>query len=301
MAPVGEQELTGAESRITKIELPPFSSEEIDVWFAQVEIRLRLLNITDDTQKFRAIASSLPPAVAKRVLDIIMSEPTTNAYNTLKERIKSEFEPTRREKLGQLLAGLQLGDQKPTGLLREMRRLATGSVQDSTLYDLFLNRLPDSVRAILAASETTDLDKAAKAADAAMEYLKPQATQVNSLQRAQLQSPMSKPSVSTQFLTPINPSNATVPERLDKIEQCIASLTKLIDGGPRRGRRRDRSQSRRRYGSRQARSRSQTPARYDYCWYHFKFGANAKKCQGDGCKWAASSGSSNDGKNLNSK
>jgi len=62
--------------------------------------------------------------VARKVPDLITKEPPSDPFSVLKKRILNEFEPTSSEKLNKLFKGCELGDRKPSALLREMRQFA---------------------------------------------------------------------------------------------------------------------------------------------------------------------------------
>nr|XP_037870018.1 uncharacterized protein LOC110385715 isoform X1 [Bombyx mori] len=68
---------------------------------------------------------------------------------------------------------MELGDQKPSQLLRRMRDLARDKIPDDTLRVLWQGHLPAPVRTVLAITETKDMEKLAAAADKVMETLQP--------------------------------------------------------------------------------------------------------------------------------
>ncbi|GFX63230.1 uncharacterized protein TNCV_3895551 [Trichonephila clavipes] len=91
--------------------------------------------------------------------------PATNKYNALKERLIIEFSDSENKQIRKLLSELQLGDDKPSHLLRKMRVLASGaSLNDNFLKTLWLQRLPSEMQSILSVSSET-LENLAKLAD----------------------------------------------------------------------------------------------------------------------------------------
>ncbi|KAL4718012.1 hypothetical protein ACJJTC_012837 [Scirpophaga incertulas] len=81
---------------------------------------------------------------------------------------------------------MELGDQKPSQLLRRMRDLARGKIPDHTLRILWQNHLPPSVRAVLAVTEAADMDNLATVADKIMETMSlPQVAEINSVSQVQ--------------------------------------------------------------------------------------------------------------------
>ncbi|GFT52603.1 uncharacterized protein TNCV_3765121 [Trichonephila clavipes] len=63
-----------------------------------------------------------------------------------------------------LLTDLQLGDEKPSHLLRKMKELSNGQLQDDFLQSLWLQRVPPHIQTVLSAS-SEPLDKLAIIAD----------------------------------------------------------------------------------------------------------------------------------------
>ncbi|XP_029157883.1 uncharacterized protein LOC114930298 [Nylanderia fulva] len=98
-------------------------------------------------------------------------------------QITSDESKFRESKLRRLLQGLDLGEERPSYCLQRLRNLAAGQCSHSVLRTLFLERLPDPVRGILAANDTADLVQLALQADEIMDYTRgaPRINAVNSL------------------------------------------------------------------------------------------------------------------------
>ncbi|GFW38102.1 uncharacterized protein TNCV_835411 [Trichonephila clavipes] len=74
------------------------------------------------------------------------------------------------QEIRKLLIGEELGDRRPSELLRVMRRRAEShSVPDDLMLELFQQHLPTRVQSILAAISPLTLEKAAEVADRVME------------------------------------------------------------------------------------------------------------------------------------
>ena len=74
----------------------------------------------------------------------------------------------------QLLSSAELGDLKPTQLLRRLQQLAGGLADGRFIREIFLQRLPPNVRMVLASSsEDTAIDDLAQLADRVMEVAIP--------------------------------------------------------------------------------------------------------------------------------
>ncbi|GFT73623.1 hypothetical protein TNCV_3096481 [Trichonephila clavipes] len=55
------------------------------------------------------------------VSDIVLSPPNSDKYHTLSQRLITQFSDSETQKIKKLLTDLQLGDEKPSHLLRKMK------------------------------------------------------------------------------------------------------------------------------------------------------------------------------------
>ncbi|XP_045450494.1 uncharacterized protein LOC123659292 [Melitaea cinxia] len=167
---------------------------------------------------------------------------------------------------------MELGDQRPSQLLRRMRDLARGKIPDETLLIMWQSHLPASVRAVLAVSEVKDLEKLAIMADKVMETSRP----VN---------------ISEIHTTGSSSSdNSFILAELAKLSLRIRDME------------RSRSRPRIRYNNQHSRRRSvskarntirRTPENADwFCYYHHRFQSRAKKCV-EPCSWKKHNNSEN--------
>lgn len=162
---------------------------------------------------------------------------------------------SEQSRLRQLLAGEELGDQKPSRLLRRMQRLLSDSATDKNnpmFRELFLQRLPSNVRMILASTTTTDdLQELADRADRIMEA----AVSAKAVDNVE------EPS----------PQESSLHSEVNLLRTDVADLKRLLKtlaGTPQKT------------GSR---SHGRTPTVPDsqssLCWYHYRFGDAAQKCK----------------------
>ncbi|GFW59646.1 hypothetical protein TNCV_2756551 [Trichonephila clavipes] len=126
--------------------------------------------ITDSRTKFNYIIAHLPPEAATIIRDVIMNPDPVEPYEKARtELIKRSGESSHQE-IRKLLIGEELGDRRPSELLRVMRRRAEShSVPDDLMLELFQQHLPTRVQSILAAISPLTLEKAAEVADRVME------------------------------------------------------------------------------------------------------------------------------------
>ena len=235
------------------VKLPPFWPSDPLVWFAQVDAQFSTRHITSEKTKFDYVVASLAPEYAQEVRDLILKPPETNPYTALKSALVDRTAASEQRRLQQLFNSEELGDRKPTQLLRRMQQLLgdkAGTTDASFLRELFLQRLSPNVRMVLASSDTTDLEKLAQLADKIVE--------------------VATPSISAA-------TRST--SEIDHLRAEIADLKRIVESLHIPSRPRC-SSSR---GRTPRSSRATTPVDDDtsdrLCWYHRRFGDQAQKCQ----------------------
>lgn len=173
--------------------------------------------------------------------DIILERPD-DAYTKIKQRLIDHFSISEEKRIKSLLNEMPIGDKKPSSLLREMRSLANGGVKDEFLRTMWLQRLPSQTQAILATSSEA-LDNLALMADKIGEISNPSTSNIAAIQNA---------------------------SEVSELRNQISALTTAVNNLKfSRGRSQSRSNSRNRQ-----RSSSQ-----QVCYYHRKFGTNARCCR----------------------
>uniref|UniRef100_A0A5S6QPX1 Peptidase A2 domain-containing protein n=1 Tax=Trichuris muris TaxID=70415 RepID=A0A5S6QPX1_TRIMR len=148
------------------VKLPQFWPHNAPLWFAQAEAQFALTNVTASLIKYYYTISAISDSVGIDIDDLL--DPTGDSpYEVLKTRLLERFTATADDKFRFLIDASGIGEQQPSQLLRQMRRMATGVVdpQSALFRQLFLQRLPSNVQLILKAMPTATVDELAKVAD----------------------------------------------------------------------------------------------------------------------------------------
>ena len=227
------------------IKLPSFWPADPAVWFLQVEAQFSLKGIAQQRTKFDHVIAVLAPEVATEVRDLILNPPDDAPYDLLKTALIKCTEASEQRKLQQLLTAEELGDRKPSQLLRRMQQLlgdAGPPPEGAFVRQLFLQRMPPSVRMVLASASTTlTLPQLAEMADRILEVANP-------------------PTVA-----PVTTSQSTVDlqQLSDQLSRLISALDTTVKRTMEPQDRSSRSSSR---ATSRRQSRASSPA--GVCWYH---------------------------------
>lgn len=238
-----------------RIKLPSFWEAQPSAWFAQAELQFNAAGVTDPAAKLAHVLGSLAQDNAAEVTDLLALPPTAETFNQLKARLLERYAGSPSARLARLLEPDELGDRRPTELLRSMRQLAGSEVTEDLLRQLWLKRLPPTMRAVLLAQASTSLDDAARLGDAIAEATPP-------------------PAAVCAATAPAPPSEvAALKSCVEQLTQQVAALSKrrhTRHTSPQRPSPSRRGPSPRREGSDQ---------QQDVCWYHRRWGRQATKCR----------------------
>ena len=209
------------------MKIPPYWPADPQVWFAQVEAQFAARGITAQRTMYHHIVGSLSTDVAMEIRDLLLKPPEERPYDVLKQKLIERTAASEQRRLRELFTAEELGDRKPTQLLRRMQLLLgdkAATTDGSIIKELFLQRMPQSVRIVLASvSESTPLEELANLADKIREVATPSIASVN------------VPTHATSELEQLRAENA-------RLQQQISALQAAT--GPRRPRSRSRNRGR---------------------------------------------------------
>ncbi|GFX02315.1 retrovirus-related Pol polyprotein from transposon opus [Trichonephila clavipes] len=239
---------------------PPFWKSNVRLWIAQCDHAFTFSGISSDDTKYSALVANLDAETLSYVSDIVLSPPNSDKYHTLSQRLITQFSDSETQKIKKLLTDLQLGDEKPSHLLRKMKELSNGQLQDDFLQSLWLQRMPPHIQTVLSAS-SEPLDKLAIIADKVSEV-------VGSSSTICAATTVPPPSQSSSFS--VQPTMDSLARQIQELSLQVAGLT------------RERNSSRhQRYSSdrRRSHSRSRSVNRGSgICYYHRRYKEQARKC-----------------------
>lgn len=147
------------------LKLPIFWTSNPRVWFQQAEAQFALKRITADDTKYYYVVSALDQEAARRVIDLLEKEQEHHKYEDLKRRLLSTYSMSSHERAAKLINMPELGDRKPSALMDDMLSLL-GSHTKCFLFDyIFLEKMPEDMRVVLATEDFTDPRRLAQRAD----------------------------------------------------------------------------------------------------------------------------------------
>ncbi|XP_037557917.1 uncharacterized protein LOC119435011 [Dermacentor silvarum] len=111
------------EFSLVQMLLPPFWIQNPQVPFRQIKAQIYLDSIMLETARYYHVASVLPTDVAGDLSDVLSTPARTTPYQHLKTKVLERFMPSECTRLQQLLSEADLGDRRPSQLLRRMQQL----------------------------------------------------------------------------------------------------------------------------------------------------------------------------------
>ena len=282
------------------IKLPSFWASDPQIWFAQVEAQFATRRIVSQQNKFSHVVSALQPEVAQEVRDLLLDPPGANPYDVLKEQLIRRMSESEQRRLQLLLTEEELGDRKPSQLLRKMRQLlGEHKLESGILKQLFVQRLPSNVQLILSTASTAlTNEQLAELADRIMDVPMP------AVQSAHAPAP--PPATASPTPPVFESAIADLKAEITRLSRQVRALQGQLrdrsrSSGYRRGFSADRKKSNsnpRPTSNHDTDSSSASPEgegsapSTQLCWYHYKFGKRAHRCNPP-CSFEQKSGPEN--------
>ena len=262
------------------VKLPPFWRADPQIWFAQAEAQFDMRNITAESTKYVHVIAVLQPDIAQEVRDLLIERPKDQPYTKLKAQLIQRTTASEQQRVQMLLTEEELGDRKPSQLLRRMEQLVGEQKLDKgILKQLFLQRLPPNIRLILAStSDAITLTALAELADRILEVHIPTlgAISPSGATAAPVAAPATAPAIAAASVS--SPGIDDLRDEIRKMSKTLHNLQVQV-GKLQRNSNRGRSKS-------PSRARGANPGKpgesgaesTDLCFYHARFGDKATKC-----------------------
>ncbi|KAJ3662282.1 hypothetical protein Zmor_006637 [Zophobas morio] len=254
--------------------LPVFWQRDPQLWFAQVEAQFHSLRIRTDITKYFTVVAALDSSVLQHVADVIANPPESNKYDAIKQKLIRAYTDSQERQIRKLLNELELGDRKPSQLLREMKTLAGTQMQDDFLKTLWLQRLPANVQLVLSGTTGLTFEKTAELADKMVEI------HISNAPHAAIAT-VTKTAANTRTTNATGDENTTqCTTPMEAMQKQIATLTATVERLVTDRGRGYNTNKYGRYGRHRSNSRSRTHVNENkgLCYYHETFGEKARKC-----------------------
>ena len=240
------------------VKLPPFWPDKTQLWFAQAEAQFEIKGITVEKTKYSYVVSMLDANTAEQAMDIIATPPD-NPYTALKNRLTKAYALADDERADRIIDMDGLGDRTPSQRLNNMLLL----VPDAEAKDpgflfrrLFLRQLLSEVRTQLAQTTKTGTTAVAlrELASEADRYFASTGSRVSTITAA-----------SASMAT-----HDSLTDTLSEAEIFAISNRRGQNSNDPRGAS---------MGARGRGRQGQARPTFTMCYYHGRFGEDAKKCE----------------------
>ena len=286
---------------VVSVSLPHFYERNCQLWILMVENIFRQKGISSEQQKFELSLSALDLRQVEKLQRIFRSLSDSQPYTQLKREIIRVFAPTNEANLDRLLYEVQLGDKDPSDLLFEMQELLGDQQCPALLEKLFKERLPDSVRKILAAAPPCSIEELAFRADAILKEERSCRSRNSTIDNTSNNSAALSESAIGSLLSNLTTAVNKLSERDSRNITCsyIPSSSGNVQNSGRDQRRVPYTSTPRfpRTGGRpplnDIRTTSHDISNPDLCYYHSRFGEQAFKCCPP-CSWKPKPENSNE-------
>ena len=234
------------------IKLPSFWIASPEAWFLNAELQFDLHNIIDDPTKYQLVLVALSEDVFCSIIDYIQNPPCSQLYKNIKSILCERYSLSEEMRLKQILSGKDLGEHKPSEFFRDLKNLAGSmtAINSELLYKLWLNRMPEKIQISLAGCDSQSIEYKLKLADS-----------VFNISQNKEQPSITK--IDVQVQNSLQQLSELTSDLYTKFEELNLQVNSIFKNQPKI--------QKRNYISKSNLNKI-------YCWYHSKYGANAKKC-----------------------
>lgn len=274
---IPKSELSASNTIPKTIRLPEFWDKSPQVWFISIENLFRMKGVKADSTKYQHVLAALPQHVVMSVLDVVKDD--SSGYEELKTALISRNSLSEEQRLNTLLceSNAVMGDRRPSEFYRHLEQLADSGtgVNKELLLKLWMRRLPSTLNVSLVASCQKDSTILIPMADKIWDTLHKNSVDALQTQSVSARSPVEQ--IASTSMDPTAALCAGISEMCQQMQALRREISEIKQNQNSRERPRQRSFSRPRNFNRSG-SRGQHKT-YDTCWYHYKFGSNARACR----------------------
>jgi hypothetical protein len=242
-----------------QIKLPSFWPEDPISWFRLAEGQFALHNVTDPITRYYHVLAALSVDSVRLVQHVLHVETGPDSYKQLRTSLMASHSLSNYQKMERIMRLPPLGYRKPSVLLAEMLEFCPAGESSTTVFAfLFLQRLPCEIRVLLSEVDPADMRSIADKADRLIAMHVPQSHDTCAAVAAE-----------------------------DRLEESGVVAAVQASGGCRAmGHKRPPQKALLgRHIDLSKRGQEQVAGlRTSMCYYHAKFGEQAKFCE-EGCVW----------------
>ena len=281
-----------------KPDLPAFDRKNVEIWIQRVEAAYARNDISTNKDKFAFLENKFPVDFNPRINSFLFSPPTTTSWDEFTAYLREEYGRTRRQMAATLIDGIKRDGLRPSQFFAKLTNLSRDATVDDVRKELLLRELPSSVRHTLSQQlESQDGEQLALLADS---FFDRDGRPLHSSNASSTNLVSHASDDLTEGFTALYVDDESRQESEDfevnNVNRPGRSFPKTSSSSSRSKSRPPRAQSKSSSSNSSAPSAREpkNPASFssqpaDQCWYHWKFGREAKQCQ-PGCKWAKSQG-----------
>lgn len=251
---------------VETMKVPNFIPKSPQAWVRLCKAQFFTLKITqEDLQYYRVLSGLSSEVMVDQVLEVINSDFAEGHMEKLFKAIIDAFTTSAVERLRDVLEHEEQGNRKPSVFFKALKvKVNDLNVSDDIFYDRWLVKLNPQVQTAVVAAKSIDemtIENVLKIADNVYEHLLSSNSSSNNVsaianQRSQFRNRSPSRDSNRRNRSPFRPNRSMSPSR------ASSSNRRFSENG-------------------------------SFCWYHFTFGKEARKCTKP-CKYAKNNSSGND-------
>lgn len=262
----GEPHNVNANATIPRMPMPKLidSLHNVQIYFISLEFWFEASNVTVDNKKYCSVMAQIPLNDLCAIQTEIGTIPVDDKYNHIKPIIIAFYTDSQQKRFREAINEVQLGDSKPSKLYQKLKNLVSDSLTDTALINLWAARLPEMAHAAVIQMRDSPIRDRLAAADALVESIRLRTIGDRSIHETVSQPPVMAETTKT---TPTAPAEISL---LEKLSNQIEEIERRLNNDRR---------SSKPINVSKFRERSESRTVHPNCWFHWKFGAEAKHCR----------------------